>query len=183
MVDQLYGRAFAVVRHAVPNQHVKLILLVLDSQHHGHCLSDFHDAGHLGSPRSFAHLDLHPTLQVVTQEIGRHRVKHVHLEGLERNRLLVEVVPSAPQFSGLVPHLLYVRVVLDNDRVLHVATAGGLSVTGHSATGTAATGRRHAAAIQQNLERGTQVSGAGFHVHAMWIAVEACHINKKVRVR
>ena len=39
-------------------------------------------------------LDLHPTAQVVAQEVGRHRVQHVHLVRLERHRLLVKIVPE-----------------------------------------------------------------------------------------
>jgi len=138
VVDQLYGRSLAVVRHAVAHQHVKLVLLVLDGQNHGHCLPDLYDARHLGCPRSLAHLDLHPALQVVAEEVSGDRVQHVHLERLERDRLLVEVVPRAPQLARLIPHLLHVRVVLDDDGVLHVAAAGRLPVTGHSPTATAA---------------------------------------------
>lgn len=173
VVDQLYGRSLAVVRHAVPHQHVELVLLVLDGQHHGHGLADLHDTGHLGRPRAFAHLDLHPTLQVVAEEIGRDRVQHVYLERLECDGLLIEVVPRATQLARLVPDLLHVRVVLDDDRVLHVAATGSLPVTGHG-TGSRTAGRCHSAAVQKYLERGAQMPGAGFHVHAMWIAVEAC---------
>jgi len=62
VIDQLDGRPLAVVRHAVPHQHVELVLFVFDGQHHGHRLADLHDARHLRRPRAFAHLDLHPTL-------------------------------------------------------------------------------------------------------------------------
>lgn len=176
VVDQLYGRPFAVVRHAVAHQHVELVLLVFNGQHHGHGLPDFHYPRHFGRPRSLAHLDLHPALQVVAQEVGSDSVQHVHLERLERDRLLVEIVPRASQLASLVPDLLYVRIVLDDDGVLHVTSAGRLSVSGHGASTHASSTarRRHAAAVQQDLERGAQVTGTGFHVHAVRIAVVTC---------
>lgn len=174
VVDQLYGRSLAVVRHAVAHQHVELVLLVLDGQNHGHGLPDLHDARNLRRPRSLAHLDLHPTLQVVAEEVGGDRVQHVNLERLERDRFLVEVVPRAPQLASLIPNLLHVRVVLDDDGVLHVTAAGRLSVTGHGPAAAGTARRRHAAAVQQYLERGAQVTGAGFHVHAVRIAVVTC---------
>lgn len=121
-------------------------------------------------------MDLHPTLQVVAQEVGRDSVQHVHLERLERDRLLVEIVPRTPQLASLVPDLLHVRIVLDDDGVLHITSAGRLPVSGHSASahasGTAR--RRHAAAVQQYLKRGAQVTCTGFHVHAVRIAVVTC---------
>ena len=56
LVHQLDGGADAVVGHAVADQHVEFILLVFDSQDHRHRLTDFHDAAHFRSPRTFAHL-------------------------------------------------------------------------------------------------------------------------------
>jgi hypothetical protein len=64
------------------------------------------------------HLDLHPALQVVAQEVGSDGVHHVDVERPEGDRLLVVVVPGAPEAAGLVPDLLDERVVLDDDRVL-----------------------------------------------------------------
>ena len=43
-----------------------------------------------------------------------------YLIGLECDGLLVEVVPSAPKPPGLIPDLLELRVVLDDDGVLDV---------------------------------------------------------------
>lgn len=56
LVHQLDGRPFAVVSHAVAHKHVKLGVVVLNSQHHGHGLSDFHQPGYFGSPRSLSNL-------------------------------------------------------------------------------------------------------------------------------
>ena len=56
LVDQLDGRADAVVGDAVAHQHVELVLVVFDGQHHRHRLADFDDAAHLRCPRSFSNL-------------------------------------------------------------------------------------------------------------------------------
>ena len=94
LVDELDGRALSVVRHAVAHHHVELVLVVLDAEHHRHRLPDLDDARHLVGVRTLPHLDLHPAAQVVAQEVGRHRVQHVHLVRLERHSLLVKVVPE-----------------------------------------------------------------------------------------
>ena len=39
-------------------------------------------------------LNLHPAAEVVAEEVGGHGVQHVHLVGLERHSLLVEVIPG-----------------------------------------------------------------------------------------
>ena len=56
LIDQLNGRPFAVVGHAVADQHVEFTVVVLNGQDHRHRLTDFHDAAHFRSPRTFAHL-------------------------------------------------------------------------------------------------------------------------------
>ena len=71
---------------------------------------------------SFADLNLHPATQVIAEEVGRHGVQHVHLIRLESDGFFVEVVPGAPEFSGLIPNLLQQRVVLNDDCVLDVAS-------------------------------------------------------------
>ena len=98
--------------HTVPDNHVKLVLLILDTQNHGHGLANLDNATHFTGPRTFSRLDLHPALEIVAQEIGGDSVEHVDLEGPERNRLLVVVVPGATEFSGLVPHLLNKGIIL-----------------------------------------------------------------------
>ena len=159
LVNQLNGRPLAIMCHAVPHQHVKLVLVVLDSQHHRHSLTDLHDTGHLGRPWTLAHLDLHPTLQVVTQEVSSNGVQHVHLEWPEGDGLLVEVVPGAPELPRLIPDLLHVRVVLDDDRVLHVASRRrGRSVRCYVMVRR----RGHATGVEEDLEGGAEVSGARF---------------------
>ena len=118
LVDQLDGRPFAVVGHAVAHEHVEFAVVVLDGQHHGHRLTDFDQSGHFGSPRSFANLDLHPAADVVTGKISAHNVQHVDGERPEGDGLFVLVVPCAAQFAGLIPDLLDLRVKLDDDGVL-----------------------------------------------------------------
>ena len=66
--------------HAVAHQHVELLLVVLDSQDHGHGLSDLDKAGHLTGPGSLSDLDLHPAADVVSSEIRPDHVQHVHGE-------------------------------------------------------------------------------------------------------
>lgn len=78
---------------AVADEHVELVLVVLDGEDHGHGLSDLDDPAHFARPRALAHLDLHPALEVITQEVGRHGVEHVHGERPERDRFLIIVVP------------------------------------------------------------------------------------------
>lgn len=93
LIDQLDGSAETVVGNAVADQHVELVLVVLDGEYHRHGLTDLDDAAHFAGPRTFAHLDLHPALQIVAQEVGRHGVQHVNSERPECHRLLVVVVP------------------------------------------------------------------------------------------
>ena len=75
--------------HAVAHQHVELLLVVLDGQHHGHCLADLDEAGHLAGPGSLSDLDLHPAADIVSGKVRSHHVQHVHgerskeLSGLE----------------------------------------------------------------------------------------------------
>ena len=51
-----------------------------------------------------------------------------YLEWPESDAFLIVVVPGAPQLPGLVENLLDLRVVLNDDRGLHVA-AGGVGLT------------------------------------------------------
>lgn len=68
------------MRHAVSNEHVKLLLVVLDSQDHGHGLADLDKSADLAGPRTLAHLDLHPATDVVSGEVGTDNVQHVNGE-------------------------------------------------------------------------------------------------------
>jgi hypothetical protein len=170
LIDQLNGRPFAVVGHAIPDQHVELVLVVLDGQYHRHCLPDLDDARHLGGPGSLPDLDLHPALEVVAEKVGGDRVEHVDLEGPEGDGLLVEIVPGAAQLPGLVPDLLHVRVVLDDYGVLDVAAGGRRgAVSSHVVVRRGA----HAARVEEDLEGSAQVAGAGLQVHAVRVRVEA----------
>lgn len=101
LVDELDRRPFAIMCNAISHQHVELVLIILDGQHHRHCLANLHDSADLTGPRSLADLDLHPTLQVVAEEVRGDGMKHVHLEWPEGDGLLVEVVPGAAKLAGL----------------------------------------------------------------------------------
>lgn len=170
LIDQLNRRSLAVVGDAISHQHVKLILVVLDSQHHRHGLADLHDAGHFAGPRTLADLYLHPTLQVVAEKVGCNGVQHVDLERPEGDRLLVEVVPGTTQLSRLIPHFLHVRIVLYDDRILHVAAGRR---RGSVSRDIVIRRRTHAARVEEDLEGRAQVTGAGFEVNAMRIRVKA----------
>lgn len=122
LVHQLDGSALAIVSHAVSDQHVELLLVVLDSQDHRHGLSDLDQAGHLAGPGTLADLDLHPAAHVVSGKVGSDNIQHVHGERSECYRFLVLVMPSASQFPGLIPDFLDLRVVLDHDGVLKVGS-------------------------------------------------------------
>ena len=51
---------------------------------------------------------------------------YLSLVSPECDGLLVLVVPCAPQLPGLVPHLLHLGVVLDNNGVLKVGSRAGV---------------------------------------------------------
>lgn len=118
LVDQLNGRPFPVVSHAITDEHVEFAVIILDGQDHRHRLTDFDQTGHFRRPRTFADLDLHPATDVVASEIGTDDVQHVDGERSEGDGLFVLVVPCASEFAGLIPDFLHLRVELDNDRVL-----------------------------------------------------------------
>merc|ERR1719507_2346928 len=103
LINQLDWSSLSVVRNTVPHHHVKLVLVVLNPEHHGHRLSDLHDPAHLACIRTLANLYLHPASQVVTKEVRRHWVQHVHLVRFEGDGFLVEVVPCASNLPGLIP--------------------------------------------------------------------------------
>ena len=152
----------------VADKHVELVLVVLDPENHGHRLTNLHDSGDLARPGPLAHLDLHPALKVVSEEVCRHGIDHVDLEWPEGDGLLVVVVPGAPQLARLVPYLLDQWVVLDDHCVLNIA-AGGVWLP--VCLGVARAG--HAAGVQEDLEAGGDGARAGGQVDTVGIAVEA----------
>lgn len=102
LVDKLNWRSFSIVSHAISHQHIELVFIVFDCQHHRHCLTNLYNSADLRSPRTFADLNLHPTLKVIAQEVCGDSVKHVNLERSEGDGFLVEVVPRATQFASLL---------------------------------------------------------------------------------
>lgn len=126
LVNELDGRPFAVVGHAVADEHVEFAVVVLDGQHHRHRLTDLDQSRHFGSPGSLSDLDLHPAADVVSGEIGSDDVQHVDGEGAESDGLLVLIVPSAAQLAGLIPDFLDLWVELDDDGILEECARAGL---------------------------------------------------------
>ena len=59
LVNQLNGSTFSVVSHAVTDQHVELLIVVLDGQDHGHGLTDLHKARNFRGPWTFSDLEYH----------------------------------------------------------------------------------------------------------------------------
>jgi len=72
------------------------------------------------------YLYLHPTSDVVTGEVSSDHVQHIDRERPEGDGLLVLVVPRAPELPGLIPDLLNLWVVLDDDDVLEVSAGSGV---------------------------------------------------------
>lgn len=173
LVHQLNGSPLPVVRHTIPHQHVELGVVVLDGQDHGHRLADLHQARHLGGPRTLAHLDLHPAANVVAGEVRPHHVQHVDGEGPEGHGLLVLVVPRAAQLPGLIPHLLHLGIVLDDDDVLEVGACPGSA--GFVAVALAVVVRvsGSAALMESDVEAGRAPAQAGGQVDAVHVAVVA----------
>lgn len=101
LINQLNWRTLTIVSNAVTDQHIELVLVVLDGQHHSHGLTDFHDTRNFRSPRTLTDLNLHPALEIVTQEVRSHSMEHVDLERTERDGLLVEIVPRTTQLTSL----------------------------------------------------------------------------------
>ena len=116
---------------------------------------------------------------VVVWWCGRHQIGFIdftfpaviicsHLEWSECDRLLIVIVPGAPQFPGLVPHLLHQGVVLHDDGVLHEAASRvGLAVCLSITTAT------HTAAVEENLKAGRNAAGASREVVTVGVAVES----------
>ena len=46
------------MRHTVPDHHVKLVLVILNPQHHRHSLADLHNSGHLAGVGTLANLEI-----------------------------------------------------------------------------------------------------------------------------
>jgi len=117
-----------------------------------------------------SHLYLHPTADVVAGEVGADHVQHVHRERAERDRLLVLVVPRAPQLARLVPNLLHLRVVLDDDDVLEVRAGPGVGAVPVQAVLRVA-GR--AARVYADLEVDGSAAEPGGQMDAVAVAVVA----------
>lgn len=122
LVDQLDGGALAVMGHAVADQHVEFLFIILDGKHHGHGLANLDKSTDLAGPWSLSDLDLHPAANIVTGKVSTDNVQHVDREGSEGDRFLILIVPCASQLSGLIPDFLDLRVILHNNGVLEVGS-------------------------------------------------------------
>lgn len=110
LINKLYGRPFTIMRHTIPDQHVKFGIIVLDREYHCHSLSYLDETGYFGCPRSSAHLDLHPATDIVTGEVCADDIQHVHWKWTEGYRFFVLIVPCTAQFPCLIPHFLHLRI-------------------------------------------------------------------------
>lgn len=83
-------------------------------------------------------------------------MEHVNLERAKSDRLLVKVIPSAPQLSRLIPDFLHQWIILNDNGIFNEGPGGCRSVS----TIIVCRGR-HATGIQVDIECRTQVAGAG----------------------
>lgn len=113
---------------------------------------------------------LHPTTDVVSGKIGPDHVQHVDRERTESDGLLVLIVPRAPELPGLVPDLLHLRVVLDDDDVLEVRAGTGI---GSVAVQPVLRVAGRAARVYADLEIYRSPAQAGGQVHAVSVTVMA----------
>jgi len=165
------------VSHAVSNHHVKLLLIILDSEHHGHGLSNLDEATHFGGPWSLSDLDLHPASHIVSGKVSSHHVQHVNREWPERDRFLVLIMPSAAKLPGLVPDLLYLRVVLHHDRVFEESAGPGVCAVPVEAVFCIAGG---AAGVDCNIKLGAGPTYSGWKMNTVHVAVESLAENDSV---
>lgn len=80
--------------------------------------------------------------------------------------------------THLIPNLLHIRIILNDDGVFNVASRWRrctvlLTVVIRRTA--------HATTVQENLERRTQMAGAGFQMHAVSITVETFGENHAVK--
>lgn len=74
----------------------------------------------------------------------------------------------------VLPYLLDVGVVLDDDGVLDVGARGrGPVAAVVAAAALLVAGRGHAARVEEDLEGGAEVARAGLEVHAVRVTVKA----------
>ena len=170
LVDELNGSALAVMSHAVADEHVELVVVILDGQNHGHRLANLDKAGNLGSPGSLSDLNLHPASDVVSGKVSANDVQHVNGERSEGDGLLVLVVPRAPQLASLIPDLLNLGIVLDDNCVLKEGSRSRVSsISVKSVLGVSSGSAR----VDGDVEFGAGAAESGGQVNAVDIGVVA----------
>lgn len=177
LVDELNWCPFAIMCHAIPYQHIEFGVVVFNRQHHCHRLTDFHEARHFRSPWTFADLYLHPAANIIAGEIGAHYVQHVNWERTECDTFFVLIVPRAAQFSSLIPHLLHLRIILNDNDVLKVrARASFRSIAIQSVVGVAC----GATCMNANVKGGRCASETGRQMNAVDVAVVSLRENDAI---
>ena len=115
-----------------------------------------------------SYLNLHPAAHIVSGKVSAHHVQHVNGERSEGDRLFVLVMPSAPKFAGLIPDLLNLRIILDNDGVFKVSSGAGIGAITIQAILSVSSGTT---GVDGNVEFGVGTSQTSGQVDAVNVAV------------
>ena len=117
------------------------------------------------------YLNLHPASHIVTSKICTNDIQHVHREGSERDWFLILIMPSASEFASLIPNLLHLGIVLDDDGIFEKGSGTGIcSITIQSIFGVSS----GAARIDTDVKLSVVATQSSWQMYAIDIAV-----NKK----
>ena len=117
------------------------------------------------------YLNLHPASHIVTSKICTNDIQHVHREGSERDWFLILIMPSASEFASLIPNLLHLGIVLDDDGIFEKGSGTGIcSITIQSIFGVSS----GAARIDADVKLSVVATQSSWQMYAIDIAV-----NKK----
>ena len=118
-----------------------------------------------------SYLNLHPASHIVTSKICTNYIQHVHREGSERDWFLILIMPSASEFASLIPNLLHLGIVLDDDGIFEKGSGTGIcSITIQSIFGVSS----GAARIDADVKLSVVATQSSWQMYAIDIAV-----NKK----
>ena len=120
------------------------------------------------------YLNLHPASHIVTSKICTNDIQHVHREGSERDWFLILIMPSASKFASLIPNLLHLGIVLDDDGIFEKGSGTGIcSITIQSIFGVSS----GAARIDAHVKLSVVATQSSWQMYAIDIAV-----NKKQNI-
>ena len=74
-----YSLCLSLIWYSLELTPLVLKITHLDTHDHSHSLTNFHNSGDFAGPRTLSNLDLHPTLEIVSQEICCHGIYHINL--------------------------------------------------------------------------------------------------------